>query len=94
MFAGESEGKILEGAKISGNISSGTNIKLQINIHYNGNGGSRKMAPKTRKIKSLSPRPANTQVFEVTDPEHPTREPQQIIIADYFARTLTKLRQF
>lgn len=45
------------------------------------------MAPKTRKIKSLSPRPANTQVFEVTDPEHPTREPQQIIIADYFART-------
>ena len=41
------------------------------------------MAPKTRKIKSLSPRPANTQVFEVTEEG---REPQKIIIADYFAR--------
>ena len=45
------------------------------------------MAPKTRKVKSLSPKPANIQVFDVQDPEHPGREPQQIIIADYFYRT-------
>merc|ERR1719259_94384 len=60
---------------------------LTINIRYNGNGGSRNMAPKTRKIKSLSPKPANIQMFQVQDPENPDREPTPIIIADYFART-------
>ena len=49
--------------------------------------GSRNMAPKTRKVKSLSPKPANIQMFAVQDPENPNREPTPIIIADYFART-------
>ena len=45
------------------------------------------MAPKTRKVKSLSPKPANIQVFEVQNPDRPEERPQPIIIADYFART-------
>ena len=45
------------------------------------------MAPKTRKIKSLSPNPANRQLFDAENPEHPEREPTRLIVADYFMRT-------
>ena len=46
------------------------------------------MAPKTRKVKSLSPRAANIQTFLVQDQEHPEREPTPIIVADYYNRAL------
>ena len=45
------------------------------------------MAPKTRKIKSLSPNPANMQQFDAANPDHPEREPTRLIVADYFMRT-------
>ena len=45
------------------------------------------MQPKTRKVKSLSPKPANVQLFDVQNREHPEREPTRLIVADYFMRT-------
>ena len=39
-------------------------FQTDVNRLMNGNGGSRNMAPKTRKVKSLSPKPANIQIYD------------------------------